>query len=134
MSRRRHIALAAAALVAAAASSATVAYVAALGPVPDGRDVEYSTVVLDREGRLLRPYPTWEGRWRLPVTVADVDPRLLDLLFAYEDRRFRSHLGVDPLAFAARRSGSSPPTAASCRAGRRSPCRSPACSSRASAT
>ena len=37
--------------------------------------LEFSTLVLDREGRLLRPYATADGRWRLPVTLADVDPR-----------------------------------------------------------
>lgn len=57
-----------------------------------------STVVLDRDGRLLRPFLTEDGRWRLPVGVDDVDPRFLDLLFAYEDRRFFSHAGVDPRA------------------------------------
>ena len=36
-----------------------------------------------------------DGRWRLPVTVADVDPIFLKMLFAYEDRRFREHHGVD---------------------------------------
>jgi membrane carboxypeptidase/penicillin-binding protein PbpC len=56
--------------------------------------------VVDREGRLLRPYPTVEGRWRLPASTGDVDPRFFDLLFAYEDKRFRSHFGVDPLALA----------------------------------
>jgi penicillin-binding protein 1C len=34
----------------------------------------------------------------LPATVKDVDPRFLKLLFAYEDKRFRSHHGVDPEA------------------------------------
>jgi penicillin-binding protein 1C len=87
----------AAALVVAVVALAT--FVVSLGPAPTGRDLAFSTVVLDREGRLLRPYPTLEGRWRLPVAVEDVDPRLFALLFAYEDRRFRSHVGVDPIAF-----------------------------------
>ena len=39
-----------------------------------------------------------DGRWRLPVAAADVDPRYLALLMAYEDRRFDRHPGVDPLA------------------------------------
>jgi penicillin-binding protein 1C len=40
-----------------------------------------------------------DGRWRLPVDAkAGVDPTYLKLLLAYEDRRFRSHVGVDPLA------------------------------------
>lgn len=59
-----------------------------------------STVVLDREGRLLRPFLTDDGRWRLPVEVDDVDPRYLDVLLAFEDRRFWSHGGIDPRAVA----------------------------------
>jgi penicillin-binding protein 1C len=73
-------------------------WVASLGPVPRGEGLAYSTLVVDRDGRLLRPYTTPEGRWRLPATRADVDPRFLAMLFAYEDRRFTSHRGVDPLA------------------------------------
>ena len=46
----------------------------------------------------MRAYATGEGRWRLPATVADVDPRFFDMLFAFEDKRFRAHHGVDPLA------------------------------------
>ncbi len=57
-----------------------------------------STVVVDREGRLLRPYLTADGRWRLPVGLDDVDPRFVKLLFAFEDRRFESHGGVDARA------------------------------------
>jgi penicillin-binding protein 1C len=79
---------------------AGAAWVRALGPAPLGRDMPYSHVVLDRDGRLLRAYATPEGRWRLPVTVKDVDPRFLKLLFAYEDKRFWTHYGVDPEALA----------------------------------
>ncbi len=63
-------------------------------------DVTYSTVVLDREGRLLRPYAISDGRWRLRVSAEEVDPRYLRFLYAYEDKRFRTHPGVDPLALA----------------------------------
>ena len=71
---------------------------ASLGPAPLGRHLDLSHLVLDRNGRLLRAYATKEGRWRLPATVKDVDPRFLKLLFAYEDKRFYEHDGVDPLA------------------------------------
>ena len=81
-------------------ASAFGAWVYSLGPVPLGEALEFSTVVVDRNGRLLRPYATPDGRWRLPATVADVDPRYLDLLIGYEDKRFRQHIGVDPLAVA----------------------------------
>src|SRR5690606_5013850 len=57
-----------------------------------------STVVLDRDGHLLRPFTTEQGRWRLPVETGDVDPRYLAMLKAYEDARFETHAGIDPLA------------------------------------
>jgi penicillin-binding protein 1C len=69
-----------------------------LGPPPLGV-VDVSTAVLDRDGRLLRAYATLDGRWRLPARVKDVDPRYIDMLLAYEDKRFRQHPGVDLLAF-----------------------------------
>ncbi len=87
--------LAGAALLAALAGAA---WVYSLGPPPLGKDLETSHVVLDREGKLLRAYATSEGRWRLPATEKDVDPRFLKLLFAYEDKRFSEHHGVDLLA------------------------------------
>jgi penicillin-binding protein 1C len=75
-------------------------WVVALGPAPVGEGLAFSTLVVDREGRLLRPYTTPEGRWRLPAARADVDPRFLSMLLAFEDKRFASHAGVDPLALA----------------------------------
>ncbi|WP_238257696.1 penicillin-binding protein 1C [Methylobacterium gnaphalii] len=57
-----------------------------------------STVILDRDGQLLRPFATADGRWRLPAGAADVDPRYLAMLKAYEDRRFEDHPGIDPAA------------------------------------
>jgi penicillin-binding protein 1C len=73
-------------------------WVASLGPAPLGENLEFSTQVVDREDRLLRPYATADGRWRLPTNVANVDPRYVDALILYEDKRFRSHYGVDPAA------------------------------------
>jgi len=74
------------------------AWAYSLGPPPLGQNLETSHVVLDRDGKLLRAYATSEGRWRLPATEKDVDPRFLKLLFAYEDKRFYEHDGVDLLA------------------------------------
>jgi penicillin-binding protein 1C len=82
----------------ALSAAAFATWVHSLGPVPLGENLEFSTVVVDRNGRLLRPYATIDGKWRLPATVRDVDPRYLDLLIAYEDKRFRQHVGVDPFA------------------------------------
>ena len=65
-------------------------WIASLGPPPLGKNLDFSTRWSTGKGRLLRAYATSEGRWRLPATVADVDPRFFDVLFAYEDKRFRS--------------------------------------------
>jgi len=96
--RRLRVAAALLATVAVTASAVFAGWVHSLGPVPLGETIEFSTSVVDREGRLLRPYAASDGRWRLPATVKDVDPRYLDMLIAYEDKRFRAHHGVDPMA------------------------------------
>lgn len=60
--------------------------------------LESSVEVLARDGRLLRAYTVADGRWRLALDPGAADPFFLDLLIAFEDRRFHSHAGVDPLA------------------------------------
>jgi penicillin-binding protein 1C len=90
----------AAALIATACVAAACWWIASLGPAPLGKGLAHSTLVVDRNNKLLRPYATPEGRWRLPATREDVDPRFLDLLFAFEDRRFNMHRGVDVLGLA----------------------------------
>ena len=75
-------------------------WITSLGPAPTGQDLEFSTVVVDRDGQVLRPYATGDGRWRLPATIESVDPRYVAALIAYEDKRFFDHLGVDPRALA----------------------------------
>ena len=70
-------------------------YTASLGPLDLAASREGSTIVVDRDGRLLRPFTMPDGRWRLPATTHDVDPRYLAMLVAYEDGRFYQHDGVD---------------------------------------
>src|ERR1700743_3536013 len=74
------------------------AWVVSLGPLPLEQAQQVSLTVVDRKGKLLRAYAMPDGRWRLAVEAKDVDPTYLKLLFAYEDKRFYSHDGVDPLA------------------------------------
>jgi len=82
-----------------AAFGAFAAWVVSLGPLPLAQTRQVSTTIVDRNGKLLRAYAMADGRWRLPVAAnTSVDPGYLKLLFAYEDRRFRVHAGVDPLA------------------------------------
>src|SRR5271165_2496871 len=95
------ITLAAAALLLAASlalGGAWTRYSASLGPLDLASSREGSTVVVDRDGRLLRPFTLPDGRWRLPATTHDVDPRYLSMLVAYEDGRFYEHRGVDARA------------------------------------
>ena len=70
----------------------------AIGPLPLAGAGDLSTAVLDRNGGLLRAFTTKDGRWRLDMSHGDANPRYLDLLFAFEDRRFYRHGGVDALA------------------------------------
>ena len=98
--RRRIVRIAAAAAFAILAiSGAFSAWVVSLGPLPLAQAKEVSTTIVDRNGKLLRAYAMAAGRWRLPVDAKTaVDPGYTKLLLAYEDRRFYSHSGVDPLA------------------------------------
>lgn len=67
-------------------------------PPPLSQLAEVSHVVRDRNGIVLRAFPVEEGRWRLPADLDTLDPDFLEALLAYEDERFYSHVGVDPLA------------------------------------
>ena len=68
-------------------------------PLPLEAAASSSRLVLDRDGHLLRAFTTPDGRWRLDARPDDVSPTYLALLFAFEDRRFWRHPGIDPLAF-----------------------------------
>lgn len=67
-------------------------------PLPLEAAASSSRLVLDRNGQLLRAYTTPDGRWRLDAKPEDISPTYLSLLFAFEDRRFYRHPGVDPIA------------------------------------
>ncbi len=95
-SRRRFAVLAfSAALLLVLADLAWTGWAAVLGPLDFAASREASTLVVDRDGRLLRPFTLPDGRWRLPAATHDVDPRYVAMLVAYEDSRFYRHSGVD---------------------------------------
>jgi penicillin-binding protein 1C len=98
--KRRIVRLAAAAFAIVFLSILAIGlWVVALGPLPLAQARQISTTIIDRNGKLLRAYAMADGRWRLSVDArTGVDPGYLKLLLAYEDRRFRSHAGVDPFA------------------------------------
>lgn len=68
-------------------------------PLPLDRAAMTSRMVLDREGNLLRAFVAEDGRWRLDIEPDAVSQHYLDILLAFEDKRFYDHPGVDPLAF-----------------------------------
>ena len=76
--------------------------VASLGPPPLGEWHGRSPTLGARPRRpaAARPTPRRKGAGGCRRRVGDVDPRYLEMLIAYEDRRFREHHGVDPLALA----------------------------------
>ena len=67
-------------------------------PPPLPTDGDYSVEVVDRNGELLRIFANRVGRWRLETELQQVDPQFVEMLIGYEDKRFFSHSGVDPLA------------------------------------
>ncbi len=93
----RRSALAFMSLFTLAFASGTV-WLASFDPPSLARAESHSTLVVDRNGKLLRPFTTPDGLWRLPVKATEVDPKYLEFLRAYEDRRFGGHRGVDPMA------------------------------------
>ncbi|MEW5838834.1 MAG: penicillin-binding protein 1C [Pseudomonadota bacterium] len=69
-----------------------------LAPPDLSRIHGHSSLVLDRQNRLLRAFPTREDTWRIPTRAQEVDPLYLAMLKASEDRHFEQHPGIDPLA------------------------------------
>lgn len=59
----------------------------------------YSTVVTDRNGELLGARAADDGQWRFPPCDS-VPDKFATALIQFEDRHFRSHPGVDPIAVA----------------------------------
>ena len=94
--------LALAVLLAALLAAAATLHLAF--PFPMGKLAEAgrggSALVLDRDGRPLAWRVGSTDEFRLPVPLSRISPWLVRATLAAEDRRFRSHCGVDPLAAA----------------------------------
>jgi len=55
-----------------------------------------STVVLDRNGEIMRVFLAPDGMWRMPVELQRMSPTLTEAVLTYEDRYFYWHPGVNP--------------------------------------
>jgi penicillin-binding protein 1C len=85
------------AVTAAGIAAGVVGYVMLPPPGLD-RSQRLSTLVLARDGSILRGFLSADGKWRLAAGAGDVDPLYRRMLIATEDRHFAEHPGVDPFA------------------------------------
>jgi penicillin-binding protein 1C len=60
-------------------------------------EADYSTVLEDRSGNLLGARIAKDGQWRFPP-LDRVPNQFAQAIITFEDKRFYSHPGVDPLA------------------------------------
>ena len=66
---------------------------------PDlGRLTDVSQVIRAHDGTIINLRLTKDGYWREKATLGTIDPKLVNVLIAYEDQRFWDHRGVDPKA------------------------------------
>ena len=66
---------------------------------PDlGRLADVSQVLRGDGQEIINLRLTNSGHWREPAQLERIDPQLIKMLIAYEDKRFWQHFGVDPLA------------------------------------
>jgi penicillin-binding protein 1C len=82
------------------AITASAAAILAMPPISTSKASWTSPYVLAEDGRMLRLYLAKDTRWRMATTTADVPRHYIDMLVAYEDRRFYEHSGIDVLAMA----------------------------------
>ncbi len=71
---------------------------AQLVPLPERLRYGDSVVATYRDGSAAHALLSEDDKWRFPTRKGDVDPAYIEALIAFEDRRFRRHLGVDPIA------------------------------------
>jgi len=69
-----------------------------LGSTPILDQSSFSKVFKDREGRLLRLSLAGDEKYRIYTPLEEIDPKLLEAFLLQEDRYFRWHPGVNPVA------------------------------------
>ncbi len=57
-----------------------------------------STIVLDRNGQVLRVYLAPDDMWRIPVGYDEISPLLKQAVLTFEDRYFYWHFGINPIS------------------------------------
>ncbi len=93
----RHTRIAKRLVITAIAAGLLIAYIFSLPPRLFNDP--YSTVLESREGHLLSASIADDGQWRFPETDS-IPRRFAEAIVAFEDKRFYSHPGVDPISIA----------------------------------
>src|SRR5438105_11109669 len=65
-------------------------------PLLDG--ISFSQCVRDRNGKLLRVTLTSDQKFRVWTALPDISPALIDATLRFEDKYYRHHPGVNPVA------------------------------------
>jgi penicillin-binding protein 1C len=68
-------------------------------PLPSSKlHPKASTVVLDRNGKMLRAFLAPDDMWRIRVSVDDIPSHLEMAVLGYEDQYFYWHFGINPIS------------------------------------
>ncbi len=60
----------------------------------------YSTILVDKDGKLLSASISEDGQWRFPMQSNFAVPeKFIEAITEFEDKRFYYHPGIDPIAF-----------------------------------
>ncbi len=59
---------------------------------------DISKVIKDKNGKWLYITTNSQGRWHYPPDIKRLDPQFIKFLLIFEDKRFYSHFGIDPIA------------------------------------
>ncbi|MDZ4745584.1 MAG: penicillin-binding protein 1C [bacterium] len=66
--------------------------------VPFRVQISYAQIVEDQDAQPLTAFLSSDDRWRFRTELDDISPRFRDAILYKEDRWFRWHLGVNPIA------------------------------------
>ena len=68
-------------------------------PFPSNKlSPEPSTVIVDKNGKILRITLAADQMWRIPIKAEDISPALKMAVLTYEDRHFYYHCGINPIS------------------------------------
>lgn len=68
-------------------------------PLPvDKLRPQSSTVIYDRNGKMMRAFLAPDEMWRMRVEFDDLSPILIDAVVSYEDKYFYRHAGINPVS------------------------------------